>query len=157
MNPCPCGYQGDAGDRCKCNPGAVARYRSRISGPLLDRIDIRVEVARPSMLEMRGLDIPPTDPANAVCSTQQIAAAQLRQQQRAGCLNARLPVRRLATDCALGPAATQLLERSVAPLALTGRGLHRLLRISRTIADLAESGQIEAEHLAEAIQLRRAI
>jgi magnesium chelatase family protein len=157
MNPCPCGYQGDAGDRCKCSPGAVARYRSRISGPLLDRIDIRVEVARPSMIEMRGLDTPPTGPANAVCSTQQIAAAQLRQQQRAGCLNARLPVRRLAADCALGPAATLLLERSVVPLALTGRGLHRLLRISRTIADLAESEQIAAEHLAEAIQLRRAI
>ena len=157
MNPCPCGYHGDTELTCRCSDKLIERYRGRISGPLLDRIDIRIEVQRPSFGEMQSSEARPATDAGAVCSMQQIAAARMRQQQRAGCLNARLPVPRLAHECRLEPPATLLLERSASRLGLTGRGLHRLLRLGRTIADLAESPEIDAAHLAEALQLRRAI
>ncbi len=151
---CPCGYKGDTDHHCRCSDKLIERYCGRISGPLLDRIDIRIEVQRPSIGEMQAREALPL-PEAAVCSVPQICAARVRQQQRAGCLNARLPVPRMAHDCRLEPAAAALLERSATALALTGRGLHRLLRLGRTIADLAESTEIAAAHLAEAIQLRR--
>jgi magnesium chelatase family protein len=157
MNPCPCGYLGDDTHECRCSARAVARYRSRISGPLLDRIDIRVEVQRPSIADMRAPAGSTVAGASAVCSMPQLAAARARQLGRAGCLNARLTALRLDQDCALEPSAAVLLERSIAPLALSGRGLHRLLRIGRTIADLAASEQIAVDHLAEAMQLHLAI
>jgi magnesium chelatase family protein len=139
----------------------IERYRGRISGPLLDRIDIRIEVPRPALAELRGkvmIDAPaagdPVDDAGAgLCL--RIAMARDRQLQRAGCINARLPTRRLASDCRLAADAEQLLDRGREQLALSGRGLHRLLRLGRTIADLADSQVIAASHLAEAMQLRR--
>jgi magnesium chelatase family protein len=157
MNPCPCGYLGDADHRCRCTDRAVQRYRSRISGPLLDRIDIRIEVPRADVGELQPNAESRNPAPSLVCSIRQIAAARDRQRQRAGCVNARLPVLRLREDCHMVPAAAALLERSARALALSGRGLHRLLRLGRTVADLAESEMIEATHLAEAIQLRRAI
>lgn len=152
MNPCPCGYLGDESGSCRCTPRRVAQYRGRLSGPLLDRIDLRVEVPRQLLADMQSRNRDETaDPVGLV------AAARELQMKRGGGLNCHIPVQRLADDCLLDAAAQRLYERSVDQLQLSGRGMHRLLRISRTIADLAGSERIAAEHLAEAIQLRRPI
>jgi magnesium chelatase family protein len=156
MNPCPCGYLGDDSQPCRCSARSIERYRGRISGPLLDRIDIRIEVPRPTLEELRGTggDSSALEASGAGVQ-RQIVAARNRQLQRAGCINARLPTRRLAKDCQLDRGAALLLERGKDQLALSGRGLHRLLRLGRTIADLADCEAIAADHLAEAMQLRR--
>jgi magnesium chelatase family protein len=159
MNPCPCGYLGDEQERCRCTPPAIDRYRARISGPLLDRIDIRVAVMRQATHELMSQPTP-ADSGNelqGMVPKQQVCAARRRQLARAGCLNARLPPARLAGDCRVDPGSRALLERSQQTLRLTGRGLHRLLRLARTIADLGGAADIDASHLAEAIQLRRDI
>jgi magnesium chelatase family protein len=158
MNPCPCGYLGDAAQACRCSASRIERYRQRISGPLLDRIDIRIEVARLAAGEF-------TAPcrANALASAEvpdaaeQVRLAREWRLWRSGCLSARLSAAQLRSCCALPPAAEQLLGRSAQRLALSGRGIHRLLSLGRTIADLAGSESIEAPHLAEALQLRRAL
>jgi len=161
MNPCPCGYHGDTLERCRCTAAGIDRYRARISGPLLDRIDIRVTVARQeaasllgrndvtAALPRAGGDAARAAPRSAVC------AARQRQQARAGCLNYRLPPARLVADCPLDAESRGLLEHSQRALRLTGRGIHRLLRLARTIADLEESDRIRATHVAEAVGLRR--
>ncbi len=153
MNPCPCGYLGDESGSCRCTPRRVAQYRGRLSGPLLDRIDLRVEVPRQMFADMQQYrDRDETaDPVGLVADARQL------QMKRGGGLNCNIPVQRLADDCPLDAAARRLYERSVDQLQLSGRGMHRLLRVSRTIADLAGSDRITAEHLAEAIQLRRPI
>jgi magnesium chelatase family protein len=158
MNPCPCGHHGDPREECRCSARAIDRYRGRISGPLLDRIDLRVEVPRQPIAEL----VAPFSAATAsradtqsTPTAQQAGAARERQLRRAGCVNARLPIQRFAADCALDPAAQRLLEQGRDALALTGRGLHRVLCVARTIADLADCESIRALHLAEAMQLRR--
>jgi magnesium chelatase family protein len=155
MNPCACGYLGDSMHACRCTPAGIERYRQRISGPLLDRIDIRIAVPRlsadellPGALEPRAGE-PETDPAA------QVQAARARRLQASGALSARLTAPMLRHCCALPPASERLLRRSCQQLGLSGRGVHRLLALGRTIADLAASELIEPAHLAEAIQLRR--
>jgi magnesium chelatase family protein len=155
MNPCACGYLGDSMHACRCTPAGIERYRQRISGPLLDRIDIRIAVPRlsadellPGALEPRAGE-PETDPAA------QVQAARARRLQASGALSARLTAPMLRHCCALPPASERLLRRSCQQLGLSGRGVHRLLALGRTIADLAASELIEPVHLAEAIQLRR--
>ncbi len=150
MNPCPCGYFGDSAHPCRCTPARIDRYRQRISGPLLDRIDIRIEVPR----------IPGAQFATAPGACSQDAAgmalsARRWRLQRSGCLNARLNAAQLQRCCALPRAAKDLLAQSAERLALSGRGIHRLLALARTIADLEGSEIIEPQHLAEAVQLRR--
>jgi len=158
MNACPCGYLGDPAQACRCSPSRVERYRQRISGPLLDRIDIRIEVPRLAADEFTS-----SRHAHAHASAEvpdaaeQVRLAREWRLWRSGCLNARLSAAQLRSCCALPPAAEQLLERSAQRLALSGRGIHRLLSLGRTIADLAGSESIEAPHLAEALQLRRAL
>jgi magnesium chelatase family protein len=166
MNPCPCGYLGDALQDCRCSPARVERYRQRVSGPLLDRIDIRVNVARLSPAELAragGIGPPeatapeaitcdagaPPDPVARVC------AARARRLDRSGALCAFLPAAELRRCCTLRRDAAVLLRRSCQRLAISARGMQRLLALSRTIADLADSDAIEAAHIAEAIQLRR--
>jgi magnesium chelatase family protein len=159
MNPCPCGFASDASGRCRCGDARIERYRARISGPLLDRIDLCIEVPAAAVDDL-AVGAPVDALARGECSAtigEQVRAARARQQARAGRLNAHLGVRDLARDCVLPPAAARLLGAARTKLRLSMRGVHRLQRVARTIADLAGSEAIAPEHLAEAIQLRRAI
>ena len=152
MNPCPCGYHGDRAGQCHCSSEQIQRYRSRISGPLLDRIDLQVEVTRPktSLLE-------PADPANEDSATvrQRVVEARQRQLERYGKAGAFIPASELLQHCRLNRSQKNFLESAASKLALSPRGIHRVLRLSRTIADLAVSDDISEEHLAEAIAYRQ--
>ena len=155
MNPCPCGYLGDPRHRCRCSPADVARYRKKISGPLLDRFDMVIEV-------------PPVDPASLLSKPDgessaairaRVVAARQRQQERAAesgapC-NARLSGKKLRQYCQLSANQQQLLLDAVAQLGLSARAVDRILRVSRTIADLAGCAQPSDAHLFEAIQFRQ--
>ena len=152
MNPCPCGWAGDASGRCRCTREATDRYRARISGPLLDRIDLHVDVPRLPPSALRG-DAPPGEDSATVRA--RVEAARERQQARAGCPNAQLGQADTAATCRLEPADQALLERAVDALQLSARSFHRILRVARTIADLAASERIATAHLAEAIGYRR--
>jgi magnesium chelatase family protein len=151
MNPCPCGYSGDPGGRCRCTPEATRRYRARLSGPFLDRIDIKLEMPRVPQTEMRGAAAGET--SAQVCA--RVSEARRRQLQRAGRPNAWLGNREVERDCPLDARLHALLDRAVERLALSARAYHRVLRVARTIADLAGSERIDAAHLSEAIQYRR--
>jgi magnesium chelatase family protein len=154
MNPCPCGYAGDRDGRCHCTPDAIARYRGRISGPLLDRIDIVSNVPRIPLAELdaqRGT----RDEDSATVRARVVAARDIAMQ-RAGKPNALLATREIERDCVLGDTERALLEHAMEKLALSARAWHRVLRVARTIADLAGSERIAREHLAEAVQYRRA-
>ena len=158
MNPCPCGYHGDEERECRCRPRRIERYRGRISGPLVDRIDLVIEVPRVATAEL----LPGSAPAGVVAPSlsaaalrEQVHAARERQQHRSDGLNARLGVAELAVHCAIDAAGTRLLAAGVERLGLSGRGLHRVLRVARTIADLEQYERIAAAHVAEALQLRR--
>ncbi|MCC6579751.1 MAG: ATP-binding protein [Phycisphaeraceae bacterium] len=149
---CPCGYAGDPSGRCACAPDAVTRYRGRISGPLLDRIDLQVEVARQPTSVLAD-DAPPCEPSAAV--RVRVLAARERQIERAGVANGTLAARELARDCALGAAEQRLLQRAIDGLQLSARAYHRILRVARTLADLGGACRIDAVHLAEAVSYRR--
>ncbi len=150
MNPCPCGYLGDRRRACRCTPDQVRRYRSRLSGPLLDRIDLHVPVERPDPLE---LDMTaPGEPSAAV--RHRVVAARARQTTRQGCTNARLEGRALETHCALGDGERRLLAQAMERLQLSLRARARILRVARTLADLDDAPAIAAPHLAEAIAHR---
>ncbi|HEY6451613.1 MAG TPA: ATP-binding protein [Steroidobacteraceae bacterium] len=160
MNPCPCGYFGDPAHACRCSAGRIERYRQRISGPLLDRIDIRIDVPRIAAAQFTSLAAAATRRAPGPAAEDAVALAQRARcwrLERSGCLTARLNSRQLQRCCALPRASRQLLERSAERLALSGRGIHRLLAVGRTIADIEGSERIEPAHLAEAVQLRRAL
>jgi magnesium chelatase family protein len=171
MNPCPCGHLGDPLQRCRCTPGSIERYRQRISGPLLDRIDMRIEVPRVSVDELMhgpsaGEPAPSSHAMAASCASAalsasapslvaQVLAARERRRSASGALSARLSAPQLQHCCVLSAAGERMLQASCQQMGWSGRGVHRLLTLSRTIADLADSEQIEPVHLAEAIQLRR--
>jgi magnesium chelatase family protein len=152
MNPCPCGYSGDLSGRCACTPEAIRRYRARISGPLLDRIDLQVDVPRVPLAELG--DAAPLGESSAAVR-ERVVAARERQTQRAGKPNAALGSRELRRDCVLVASDRELLERALDKLSLSARAYHRILRVARTIADLADSAAIARPHLTEAIQYRR--
>jgi magnesium chelatase family protein len=150
MNPCPCGYLGHYTNRCRCTPGEIARYRSRISGPLLDRIDIHVEVPA----------LPPEQlaTASAEASAQirvRVDRARQRQIARQDKPNAQLAAHEVDAHCAADERANALLTRAIRNLGLSARGYHRVLKVARSIADLAGAARIDASHMAEAIQYRR--
>ena len=151
MNPCPCGYQGHPTRACRCTPEQVQRYRNRLSGPLLDRIDLCIEVPA-----LSSADLAETAPgeSSATVRTRVIAATNLAIQ-RQGCTNARLEGKALEAHAAPDAAGQTLLSQAVARLGLSARAYHRLLRVARTIADLAGSEQIGTAHIAEAIQFRQ--
>ncbi|MDN5865467.1 MAG: YifB family Mg chelatase-like AAA ATPase [Gammaproteobacteria bacterium] len=152
MNPCPCGYLGDPRGRCRCTPDQIARYRGRISGPILDRIDLHVEVPR---VEAVALD--PERPADGEPSEEvaaRVAQARERQLARAGRINAVLAVAGINRFCRPDAAGKQLLEQASTRLGLSARGYHRILKLARTIADLAGAEAIATPHIAEAIGFR---
>lgn len=153
MNPCPCGWAGDPSGRCRCSPDAVRRYRGRVSGPLLDRIDLHVEVARLPPAALRP-DAPAGESTGTVRA--RVVEARARQHARAGKTNAVLDQPETAAACRLADADRLLLERAVDALQLSARSMHRIMRVARTIADLDDAAAIGTAHLTEAISLRRA-
>ncbi len=148
MNPCPCGYFGDADGRCRCTPDQIAHYRNRISGPLLDRIDLQVEMPR---IPWRQLQDKTGEDSTSVRA--RVSAARSIQLRR-GCLNAHLSLAQLDHICCLGKQEAQLLERAVNRFRLSPRAVHRILKVARTIADLDDQQGISSPHLQEAIGYR---
>jgi magnesium chelatase family protein len=153
MNPCPCGYLGDRGGRCRCTADQVQRYRARISGPILDRIDMHIEVP-PLPKEMLYSETEQNGEASARVR-ERVEQARERQQGRAGKANHRLDSRDIDRHCRLAPADRALLERAMEQLGLSARASHRILRVARTIADIEGSEAINTTHLSEAISFRR--
>jgi magnesium chelatase family protein len=154
MNPCPCGYAGDPRRQCRCTPEQVQRYRARISGPLLDRIDLAVEVPPLPLREMDAARGPHDEDSATVRA--RVLQARRHALMRAGRPNAEINHRELERDCALGPAERRWYEQALERLGLSARAYHRVLRVARTIADLdGGAGLLEREHLAEALQYRR--
>jgi magnesium chelatase family protein len=151
MNPCPCGYRGDAGGDCRCSADRVSQYRGRISGPLLDRIDIFVTVSRPPKDCLRP-DAPLAESSAVVA--ERVRIARERQLRRAGVCNARVSTRQLDSVCRATPECWDLLERAVDRFTLSARAHHRVQRVARTIADLAGEDRVQAPHMAEALSLR---
>jgi magnesium chelatase family protein len=151
MNPCPCGFLGDPESRCRCTPDQVARYRGRVSGPLLDRIDLQIfvpRIERQTLLQSR-----PAVESSAEVRVRVSAAREL-QLQRAGKPNALLNASELDRDCAMDQATRTLIESAMQRLRLSARGYHRVLRVSRTIADLAKQPALTQSHVAEALRYR---
>jgi len=153
MNPCPCGYLGDPSSRCRCTAEQVARYRARISGPLLDRIDLHVEVPRVPVSQLSAPD------AGAIETSGQVRArveeARKRQLDRAGKPNQALSPNELESTSPLDEPARRLMSQALQRLGLSARAYHRVLKVALTIADLAGSDRIETRHLSEAIGYRR--
>jgi len=151
MNPCPCGHLGDPSGKCRCTPDQIARYRGKISGPLLDRIDLKIEVPRPREAELTDKN----GGESSVGIRERVRAARARQFARQAKPNAWLLPRETAQHCTVDAEAEALLKQAIARLTLSARGYHRLLRVARSIADLEARDQIASAHVAEAVQYRR--
>jgi magnesium chelatase family protein len=154
MNPCPCGYLGDAKHECRCSPAQIQRYRARISGPLLDRIDLHIEAPALSIAELRSSSA--GESSAAIRARVETARQRQRQRFRDGRItsNARLPTSQLKKFCALDSQLGDLLQQAMEQLSLSARAYDRILKVARTIADLAGAERIESPHLLEAIQYR---
>jgi magnesium chelatase family protein len=152
MNPCPCGYAGDRGGRCHCTAEQIARYRHRISGPLIDRIDMHVELMALPVEHLLG--DAPADAENSATVAVRVAAARQAQMQRQGKLNARLTPSEVTRFCGLQRESRVLLGTAIARLGLSARACHRVQKLARTCADLAGEPKIRRTDVAEAVQLR---
>ncbi|RIX48393.1 MAG: ATP-dependent protease [Rhodocyclales bacterium GT-UBC] len=151
MNPCPCGFHGHSNGKCRCTPDQIARYRGKLSGPFLDRIDLLIEVPALPAEALSGK-------ANGERSAdvrQRVEPALARQQTRQGKPNARLSAGEVEVHCVPDAAGATLLKQAISRLDLSARAWHRILKVARTIADLSASDSIMAPHIAEAIQYRR--
>ncbi len=153
MNPCPCGYLGHSNGRCHCTAEQVQRYRAKISGPLLDRIDMHVEVPNVPQAILRA----PSEKTgeNSATVRQRVEAARSRQTARSGKANALLKNRDVQQHCRINDADSHLLEQAIDRLGLSARAYHRILKMARTVADLADEKDIATSHLTEAIAYRR--
>jgi magnesium chelatase family protein len=150
MNPCKCGWLGDPSGRCRCTSEQVQRYRNRISGPLLDRIDMHVEVPRLSFDVMQG--------AKGECSEvvrERVTQTRNVQLQRNNTLNSQLTHQQIDDVCALNKSDRLLLQQAMEKLQLSARAYHRILKLARTIADMNQSEIMKTEHLTEAINYRK--
>ncbi len=154
MNPCPCGWLGDDSGRCGCTPDQVLRYRSRVSGPLVDRLDLAIDVPAVSADMLTDSD---TSNVAEVSSSirERVIVARERQQQRQGAPNARLAPAALDRHCRPDTKASALLSQALSRMALSARSYHRVLKVARTIADLAGDEKIKSTHIAEALAYRR--
>jgi magnesium chelatase family protein len=150
MNPCACGWLGDASGKCRCTPDQVLRYRGRVSGPLLDRIDLHLQVPRVERALLGGAST--AEPSEAVRA--RVTAARDRQLQRQGKPNAQLAPREIERHCPLDASGRALLDQAMARLSLSARAFHRVLKVARSVADLAGSDGLTAAHVAEAVRLR---
>ncbi len=153
MNPCPCGHLGDGTSRCHCSSEQIARYRSRISGPLLDRIDMHVEVPRQPTPFMGQASGQPAEPSRAV--RERVEAARERQMRRQGKTNQALAGSEVELYTTPDDSGRELLCQAMERLGLSMRAYHRILKVARTIADLQAVEQIQTRHISEAIGLRR--
>jgi magnesium chelatase family protein len=153
MNPCPCGYRGHPNGRCRCTPDQVARYQGKLSGPLLDRIDLIIEVPAVTQNELAA----PSTGESSAQVRERVASARQRQETRQQIENARLGPKVLDDVAVLDDACHKLMSTAMQKLDLSARAYHRILRVARTIADLAGSEAIALPHLAEAIQYRRSL
>ena len=150
MNPCFCGYLGDGTDRCKCTPAKLDQYRGRISGPLLDRFDLHIEVPRVSFAEIAE----PAERGESAPLRDAVVAARALQLERSGRLNSRLDPRSLWRVATLGKEERALLKRAADRWQLSARSSLRVLKVARTIADLEHSDRVSPQHVGEALQLR---
>jgi magnesium chelatase family protein len=151
MNPCPCGYLGDVRGKCRCTSEQVQRYRGRLSGPLLDRLDLHIDVPRVPAEVMRS------DARKAECSARvanRVACVRRLQLERQGVANARLRSHEVERFCKPTAPARQLLDRASATLGFSARAYHRVLKVARTIADLSGTPQIDVAQVSEAMALR---
>ncbi|MEK9158989.1 MAG: YifB family Mg chelatase-like AAA ATPase, partial [Patescibacteria group bacterium] len=157
QNPCPCGYASDTEKTCTCSPLQISKYQKKISGPLLDRIDLHIEVPRVKMQKL----ISTTDEEKTETSAQiraRVEAARERQRERFKhlglCTNAEMGAKDIKEFCKVDEKTTDLLRTAVSQLHLSARSYHRILKLSRTIADLADAPDISMHHVAEALQFR---
>ena len=153
MNPCPCGYHGDPAGDCRCTEEQIQRYKGKISGPLLDRIDLQVEVARIPSQQLAAAQN--KDVESSATVQQRVVEARALQLSRQGVPNSRLQGKVLEEICSLSDEGRQLMVQAIESLGLSGRAYHRVLRVARTIADLAGEASIGIDHLAEALSFRK--
>lgn len=151
MNPCPCGYHGDSSGRCHCTPDQIKRYRSKLSGPLLDRIDMHIEVPKLSRQQLQQREST-TETSEQV--RERVVDARLRQQSRNGCTNSQLENKQVEKFCKLDNDDIRLLDQAIEQLGLSARAWHRILKLARTIADISNEENITTQHLSEAISYR---
>ena len=151
MNPCPCGYNGDLQRACRCTPDQVRRYQDRVSGPLIDRIDIQLSIAR---IPAGQLNQNTGNSETSYTTSNRVSRARARQLQRSHKTNGELSGKDFANYCSLTSQLQTLLEQAVDRLHLSPRAYFKILRVARTIADLATSQDIDQQHLMEAISYR---
>jgi magnesium chelatase family protein len=154
MNPCPCGNQSDPEKNCTCTPVQVARYRQKLSGPIMDRIDLHIEVPRLKWEKLSGEQLAEKSQQVRQRVEQARQSQQTRLQDEPILTNSEMDTRLIRKYCAIGESEKELLKSAIAKMQLSPRGYHRLLKVARTIADLAQSDKIRSEDLAEAIQYR---
>ncbi|MBN3855390.1 YifB family Mg chelatase-like AAA ATPase [Paraburkholderia sp. Ac-20340] len=154
MNPCPCGWRGDPSGRCRCTPEGAARYRRKLSGPLLDRIDIQIELPALPPAELASRAVTPGEPSGVIA--RRVAAARERQRVRQGKTNRELSGRETDEVCRPDAAGEALLREAGERFGWSARAYYRALKVARTIADLAGAAMPDAAHVAEAVQYRRA-
>lgn len=154
MNPCPCGYYNDPQRECSCTPGQLQKYRSKISGPLLDRFDLQLEVVPVTFQELHRT---PAEESSATIRQRVMAARELQQKRFARSdttQNGSMTAAEIQQYCQLDASSRKFLEQAFQKLGLSARAHNRILKVARTIADLANSERIQLPHLAEAIQYR---
>jgi magnesium chelatase family protein len=153
MNPCPCGYFGHSNGRCRCTPDQVLRYRSKISGPLLDRIDMHIDVPALPIKDLNAINSSNEESSQTV--QQRVSKAREKQLKRSACSNSQLSNTDIKKHCQLKKQDALLLEKAIEKLGLSARAYQRILKVARTIADLEDEESINTKIISEAISYRR--